>query len=237
MIETGNDIPETAERRIPTIQKILLIFLLIGYPLLSILFNIFSSGEEIEIESRMLQIYIPTILIHLLILGGLWLGMRKSGGSFAEIGLGKNDITFSNFLSGIIFFVAAFSLMIIIKGSIARSGYLPEKDFAYVLPTTFDEKLFWVGLSISAALFEEICFRGFIISRLKIISGNYLVAAVAGSLAFSMGHLYQGIMGVIITFIYGMLFSGLYIARKSVFPCIVAHFLQDFIVLFVVFNI
>jgi membrane protease YdiL (CAAX protease family) len=52
-----------------------------------------------------------------------------------------------------------------------------------------------------------------------------------------MGHLYQGVMGVIITFIYGMLFAGLYIARKSVFPCIVAHFLQDVLILFVVFDI
>ncbi|UCC78599.1 MAG: CPBP family intramembrane metalloprotease [Candidatus Zixiibacteriota bacterium] len=236
-MENGNDIIRPDDSGLPLTQKILLLFLLIGYPLLSILFNIIESGETVEIESRISQIYIPTFCIHLIILGGIWLGMKKSGGSLGELGLGNKDITFSNFLSGIIFFVGAFALMIIIKSSIARSGYLPDKDFAYVLPVTFDEKLFWVMLSVSAALFEEICFRGFIISRLKKISGNYLVGALAGSLAFSMGHLYQGTAGVILTFIYGMLFAGLYIARKSVFPCIVAHFLQDVIILFVVFDV
>ena len=236
-MENGNDIIKSTNSGLPAAQKVLLIFLLLGYPLLSILFNLFGTGETVEIESRMSQVYIPTFAIHLIIWGGIWRGMKKSGGGFTELGLGKKDITGSNLLSGIIFFVGAFALMIIIKSSIARSGYLPEKDFAYVLPVTLDEKLFWVMLSVSAALFEEICFRGFIISRLKILSGNYLIGALAGSLAFSLGHLYQGIAGVILTFIYGMLFAGLFIARKSVFPCIVAHFLQDVIILFVVFNI
>jgi membrane protease YdiL (CAAX protease family) len=221
----------------PTVQKIVLIFLLIGYPLLSILFNIIDSGDPAEIESKIYQIYIPTLGIQLLILGMVWLAIRKSGGDFSEMGLGRKDITFSNFLAGIIFFVGAFALMIIIKSSVARSGYLPEKDFAYVLPVTFGEKSFWVLLSLSAALFEEICFRGFIISKLKNMSGSYWVGALAGALAFSMGHLYQGITGVFLTFVYGMLFAGLFIARKSVFPCIVAHFLQDIIILFAVFNI
>ena len=236
-MENGSDIIKPNDSRLPAVQKLFLIFLLLGYPLLSILLNLFGSGDTLEIESRINQVYIPTLVIHVIILGGIWFGMKKSGGGLADLGMGKDDVTFANFLSGIIFFVGAFALMIIIKTSIARSGYLPEKDFAYVLPVTLDEKMFWVMLSVSAALFEEICFRGFIISRLKLISGNYLIGALAGSLAFSMGHLYQGIFGVIITFIYGMLFAGLYIARKSVFPCIVAHFLQDVIILFVVFDI
>jgi len=236
-VETENNITEPINFGLPVTQKIILLFLLVGYPLLSIIFNIISSGETVEIESRMNQVYIPTFAVHLLILGGVWMGIKKSGGNLADLGLGKKDISASNLLSGLIFFVGAFALMIIIKSSIARSGYLPEKDFAYVLPVTLDEKFFWVLLSVSAALFEEICFRGFIISRLKRLSGSYLIGALAGSLAFALGHLYQGTMGIIITFIYGMLFAGLYIARKSVFPCIVAHFLQDVIILFVVFDI
>jgi membrane protease YdiL (CAAX protease family) len=236
-MEMENDNPGSSEKSIPLLQNAFLIFFLLGYPLLSILMNLLGSGGEAEVESRILQVYIPTISIHLLILGALWYAMNKSGGGFDELGLGKKGITFSNFLSGLIFFVGAFALMIIIKGSIARSGYIPEKNFAYVLPVTLDEKLFWAGLSVSAALFEEICFRGFIISRLKLITGSYLIASLAGSIAFAVGHLYQGIMGIIITFIYGMLFAGLYIARGSVFPCIVAHFMQDIIILFVVFNI
>jgi membrane protease YdiL (CAAX protease family) len=236
-MEPGFKSQESGHEATPLPQKIILIFLLIGYPLISVLFNIFDSGDPAEIESKVLQIYLPTLCIQLLILGAVWLVIKKSGGDFSEMGLGKKDISFSNFLSGLIFFAGAFALMIIIKASIARSGYLPEKDFAYVLPSTPGEKTFWAFLAISAALFEEICFRGFIITRLKKIAGSYWIGALAGSLAFSLGHLYQGPAGVLLTFIYGMLFAGLFIARKSVFPCIVAHFLQDIIILFAVYNI
>jgi len=236
-MEKDNIVADPESGGLPAAQKAILYFLLIGYPVLSIVFNILDSGASAEIESKIIQVYIPTLAIQLLILGSVWLGMKKSGGSFSELGLEKKDITSSNLLSGLIFFVGAFALMIIIKSSIARSGYLPEKDFAFILPASPVEKAFWVLLSASAALFEEISFRGFIISRLKKISGSFWIGALAGSLAFSLGHLYQGIAGVLLTFIYGLLFSGLYVARQSVFPCIVAHFLQDAIVLVVVFNI
>lgn len=224
-------------RRLPPIRTAILIFLLVGYPLLSIVFKFIDAGGQKEIESKILDIYIPTLAIQIIILTGILLGLRKGGGSLSDIGLAKEDISFSNFISGLIFFVGAFFLMVIIKTSIARSGYLPEENIAYVLPVTIWEKVFWGMLAAGAALFEEIAFRGFVISEMKKVSGKYWIGAIAGSLAFSLGHLYQGIGGVLLTFIYGMLFSGLFIARKSVFPCIVAHFLQDFIILFVVFNI
>lgn len=224
-------------RRLPPIRMAILFFLLIGYPLLSIVFNFLDRGGSAEIESKILDVYIPTLAIQIALLSGILLGLKKGGGSLADIGLGKDDVSLSNFISGLIFFVGAFFLMIIIKTSLTRSGYLPEKDIAFILPVTAGEKIFWGILAASAALFEEIAFRGFVISEMKRISGGYWFGAVAGSLAFSLGHLYQGMGGVFLTFIYGMLFAGLFIARKSVFPCIVAHFLQDFIILFVVFNI
>jgi len=236
-MEPGIEPQESGHETTPVPQKVILIFLLVGYPLISILFNVIDSGDPAEIESKILQIYLPTLCIQLLILGAVWLGIMKSGDDFSDMGLGKRDISFSNFLSGLIFFAGAFALMIIIKSSIARSGYLPETDFGFVLPSTPGEKTFWAFLAVGAALFEEICFRGFIITRLKRIAGNYWIGALAGSLAFSLGHLYQGPAGVLLTFIYGMLFAGLFIARKSVFPCIVAHFLQDIIILFAVYNI
>jgi membrane protease YdiL (CAAX protease family) len=133
----------------------------------------------------------------------------------------------------VIFFIGAWALIIVIKGAVERGGYLPEKDFLYLLPSTITERIVWFFLSLGAALSEEITFRGFAISRLKTLTGSLWIGAVLSSAAFSIGHLYQGITGVFLTFIYGMLFAGLYIARRSVFPCIIAHFLQDAVILIV----
>jgi membrane protease YdiL (CAAX protease family) len=165
------------------------------------------------------------------IFGAVWVVLRRSGEQFTGIGLGRKDINWSNTIAGLIFFVGAWSLMIIIKGSMARSGYLPEKEFLHLLPATATEGTIWILLSAGAALSEEIAFRGYVITRLRILSGSYWIGAILGSAAFSLGHLYQGFVGVLLTFIYGMLFSGLFIARKSVFPCIIAHFLQDSMIL------
>jgi membrane protease YdiL (CAAX protease family) len=187
-----------------------------------------------EIESKILQIYIPAILLQSILITLVYISLRKNNEGLSSIGFGKADFNFGNAVSGVIFFIGASLLMFIIKNAFLRSGYLPPEEIDYILPITLIEKILWFILSLGAALSEEFGFRGFIISRTKILTNKYLAGAIIGSLAFSMGHIYQGISGVILTFIYGMLFAGLYIARRSLFPCVVAHFLQDIIVLFAV---
>ena len=221
---TGKQVP-------PPVQIYFLLILLLGYPSLSIVLNMLGSTSPEAITSKIKQVYLPVLFMQGVIFGAVWVVLRRSGGRFAGIGLGRKDINWSNTIAGLIFFVGAWSLMIIIKGSMARSGYLPEKEFLHLLPATATEGTIWILLSAGAALSEEIAFRGYVITRLRILSGSYWIGAILGSAAFSLGHLYQGFAGVLLTFIYGMLFSGLFIARKSVFPCIIAHFLQDSMIL------
>jgi membrane protease YdiL (CAAX protease family) len=231
--ENPIDGPQPKTRFIPQIQSYLLLFVLFGYPLVSLLLTRFNAVEPEAIASKISQVYLPALAVQLFMLLVVLSVMGRSKEGFAGIGLAKNDITWSNILSGIIFFIGAWTLIIVIKGAIERSGYLPDKEFLYLLPVTIPERIVWFFLSLGAALSEEITFRGFAISRMKLLSGSFLVGATLSSAAFSAGHLYQGPAGVILTFLYGMLFSGLYVARRSVFPCIIAHFLQDVIILFI----
>lgn len=217
---------------LPRLQAYLLIGILIVYPALAIVLNKVNAPDPSKITSRIQQIYLPAILLQAILLSAIYYVLKRTGASLAEIGLGREDINWSNALSGVIFFVGAWTFILIAKAAIERSGYLAGKDFLYVLPQTPPERIFWLALSLGAALSEEICFRGFAISRLKIVSGSYWAGALLSSAAFSMGHLYQGLSGVALIFVYGLLFSGLFVARLSVFPCIVAHFLQDALVLF-----
>ena len=226
--------PELSGRTVPKLQIAILLIFIILYPATSIIMGIINPPSPGEIESRILQIYLPAIILQTILITLVVLSLRRNGESLSAIGFGKNDFTISNTVTGIIFFVGAFTLMFIIKSAFTRSGYLPPEEIDYILPMTITEKSLWVVLSLGAALSEEFSFRGFVISRFKILTNKYLVGAIIGSLAFSMGHIYQGISGVILTFIYGMLFAGLYVARRSLFPCVVAHFLQDVIVLFVI---
>jgi uncharacterized protein len=216
----------------PSVQIYLLLFLLIGYPLLSVVMSLVNNPGTAKVTSRIGQIYLPSLLIQIIILTLVVLVLKRTATPLAAIGLSKDDVNWPNLVSALIFFVGAWTMILILRSAIVRSGYIPEKDFLYLLPRTLSEKGFWFALSIGAALSEEIAFRGYIITRLRILTGRYWMGAIVSSLAFSLGHLYQGLAGVILTFVYGLLFAGLFVARKSIVPGIIAHFLQDALVLF-----
>mgnify|MGYP006165842575 CR=1 FL=1 len=61
---------------------------------------------------------------------------------------------------------------------------------------------------LSAAIGEELLFRGFVFSQLQRVIGNkkYLIILFSAIL-FSLPHLYQGISGLIMTFLFGIIFA------------------------------
>jgi membrane protease YdiL (CAAX protease family) len=231
MLEPAPEFDTPAKQNLPAAQKTLLITLLVGYPALSILMNLGAYADSSNLSSRISQVYLPSLTVQLLMLAVILLVLWRTRTTLAEIGLSRDDINWSNALSGVIFFVGAWTVIIILRSAIQSSGFVPEKNFLYLLPRSGVEKIFWVILSLGAAFSEEITFRGFIISRFRILTGRDWHGALLSSLVFGLGHLYQGLAGVILTFTYGILFAGLYLARRSIFPCIVAHFLQDALIL------
>ena len=60
------------------------------------------------------------------------------------------------------------------------------------------------------------------------LPGDGLVAQLFGAC-----HAYQGIPGLIVITVYGALFALLYIRTGRIWPCIIAHFFQDFSALFI----
>ncbi|OGC89802.1 MAG: hypothetical protein A2W25_02865 [candidate division Zixibacteria bacterium RBG_16_53_22] len=224
---------DPAARAVPGAQRYLLLLILFGYPALSYILNQYNPIEPEKIISKISQVYLPALVIQLFMLLVVLTVIRRSEHDYGSLGLAKSDLTWSNVLSGVIFFFGAWAMIILIRGAVERSGYLPEKEFIFLLPVTATERIVWFFLSLGAALSEEITFRGFAVSRMKMLTGGYFIAATVSSAAFSMGHLYQGVAGVFLTFVYGMLFAGLFVARRSVFPCIIAHFLQDAMILIV----
>ena len=97
-------------------------------------------------------------------------------------------------------------------------------------PRTKKEKRWWLPLSISAGVCEEIIFRGafvFLVSRIFPDLSVYLVFLVVVIL-FGLGHFYQGTKGFIISTLVGAFFTLIYIASGSLIFVIAIHFLTDF---------
>jgi membrane protease YdiL (CAAX protease family) len=76
---------------------------------------------------------------------------------------------------------------------------------------------------------EETIFRGYLILRLKAITGNPVAAALLSAAIFSLGHGYEGSAGVLTVGVMGLAFAFVYMWRRSLVAPIVMHFLQDFI--------
>ena len=84
-----------------------------------------------------------------------------------------------------------------------------------------------ITLAILPAVFEELFFRGILLNSL--ISGGKLFAVILSSICFSIYHC--SISQLIYQFVFGLAFSLIAINSKSILPCIVAHFLNNFIIL------
>lgn len=90
----------------------------------------------------------------------------------------------------------------------------------------------WVG----AALGEELLMRGFLLNRLSDFIGRSKPAWIASlmihSIIFGMLHIYQGLAGIITTTFIAFVFGTIYlIAKKRLFPVILAHLLINTITL------
>lgn len=69
---------------------------------------------------------------------------------------------------------------------------------------------------ISAAIGEELLFRAFAFPQLKNLFGNKKVLIVIlSALMFCLPHLYQGIAGLIMTFVFGIAFALLYMRYQN----------------------
>jgi membrane protease YdiL (CAAX protease family) len=98
-----------------------------------------------------------------------------------------------------------------------------------ILPHTRRERALFALVALSAGLCEEIIFRGFLLAFLpQLIRGLPAGGAIlVSSGLFGLGHLYQGVKGIVGTAILGLLFGGLVVATGSLLLPIVAHSLID----------
>lgn len=206
---------------IPTI--LLLLFLLIGWPLLSFLLMKQSRLEmEAPLLNPALQLYLPTIIIEFLIFLLIILVLKRGGETLRNVGWG--DFNLKNLFIGIgfVFFANAILLTLSLILNIKQ-----PKEIEFLLPKTVTDKVFWIIMSLAAGVAEETGFRGYVLTKLNLFVKNWWITAIISSFFFGVGHFYQGWGGSVLTGIYGLLFCGLFIWRKSLAPCIIAHFLQD----------
>lgn len=119
----------------------------------------------------------------------------------------------------------------------ARQKYCAGiETLRFMLPVSSSERLWWILVSISAGVCEELFFRGFMPKFLSgELHGVWTMAPAAAwllsSVLFGLCHFYQGAGGIVRTAVGGLMFSLLAILTGHLLLPIVLHILVDLAVL------
>jgi membrane protease YdiL (CAAX protease family) len=175
--------------------------------------------------------YRLTIILHVVV-GSLpvvvWL---VPGRSLASLGLLVPNASVSFWLSaGAAALIVAFFVWqgrMLAQSAEARQvarGQLGRLE--QLLPHTERELSLFGVVSLSAGVFEEILYRGFLMWYAVQLMPIW-TAVIATSAAFGVAHVYQGAGGIIKTGVVGLVLATLYVLSGSLWIPIVLHWLTD----------
>ena len=178
--------------------------------------NIFlpSFAKEIHVRNALI---IEWILLAILLL--VWLP-KVENETLGSIGFGL--FKWRYLWMGVIAFVVATAALIFSGFVLEENGLEPIRSLQPVLETFSGFTLF--GLFITGTILEEIFYRGYLIERLSVLTGHVWLAGLVSWMAFSLVHLkFFGLGPTIDVSIISFMLVLLYMKEKSIWPCIIAH--------------
>lgn len=96
----------------------------------------------------------------------------------------------------------------------------------HFLPHTVAEYRHFVAVSCTAGIVEEVLYRGFVFWYLAFFLPLWAVVLVS-SVAFGLGHSYQGVSGMLRVTLIGLVFGAFYVLTGSIWLAMLAHTILD----------
>ena len=187
--------------------------------------------------SRVL-LYGGTFLTEFILIVIIWFGIRSRGVRMRDL-IGGRWETVEAFLLdvGIAlgFWIVALGLLFGLRIALGtvdihnmqKSIDETKRILGPLAPHSNLEAGLFVLLSVSAGLFEEIIFRGYLQRQFGALLRNAVVGIVASAVIFGLAHGYQGPRMMIVIGVFGAFFGILAHFRKSLRPGMMAHAFQD----------
>ncbi len=96
---------------------------------------------------------------------------------------------------------------------------------------TFDRSPLWLVVMIMfrAGIAEELFYRGYPIERFQAMGLGKLASAAIPLIIFGVGHYTGGVANILIALVMGGVLSGLYLWRRDLVTCMIAHTLVDLV--------
>ncbi len=179
------------------------------------------SVSDLANQNKMLLFITVEWVIALILLGIVLIWEKKT---LSSIGIKKMSL--GDFVWAVIaFFIGAISFILTIP-LVNALGL--ETTSGSILQLTEIPIPLRLGIVITAAITEEIQFRGYPIERLRDLTGSLFWGAAISYIIFVLLHIpFWGIGGTIQIGIWNIVVTLLYIKRRNLFSCMLMHFLND----------
>ena len=213
-----------------SVLDLLLLFIaVVAMPLLST-FAGRDLAKQMPEARRLIPRYWQTFVrgwIVVLIVVAVWHRLARP---FSELGLAPQLGTWdlaglsAVALGALVLFVQLFRIKSLPPERLERT--MRTLESMKVTPSTRGELAVFVLVAITAGIWEELLYRGFLIWFLVPLTGIG-GAMMLSSLAFGIGHNYQGPAGVVRTAIIGLGFAILYVLSGTLWWLMAAHAMMD----------
>jgi membrane protease YdiL (CAAX protease family) len=210
------------------VDHILFVIIAVGLPITSFVNMRFRLGRLPlpDLPAARMRAYQGVIVTQWVLVAAVlisWWVRRRAPG---ELGLTASAGWLS--LAAGVFVVAAVVLLVTQGRSLIDAPEYHERvrkrllGIWRLLPASREQWRLFIAVSITAGVCEEILFRGFAIRYLSTWF-SVPVAAVIASLAFGLGHTYQGPRGILITAALGGLLAAIYLLGGTLWPAMLLH--------------
>lgn len=208
-----------------------------------ILGNSFLGSSKLEhvgsgSHGSRLLLYGGTFVTELVLFLLIWFGIRLRGVRMREL-IGGRWNSVEDFLLDIglavgflvvslmLLFGLRIALGLVDLHNLQKSQAETMRVLGQLAPHSYLEAGFFVLLSVSAGLFEEIIFRGYLQRQCQALANSAVVGIIGAGIIFGLAHGYQGGRNMVVIAVFGIFFGILAYSRKSLRPGMIAHGMQD----------
>lgn len=185
--------------------------------------------------------FISAALIYLFVIGWLSLWLRKSG--WRLIGLSRPTSWLCTIGIGAVVGLVYQAVSIWLVVPLLHQLTNEPLDLSQVTTVHNNVSLLILWLTVSwtiGAFGEEMVYRGYLLNRvadlLRHSRAGWVIGLIGSSVLFGFGHVYQGITGILETFLFGCVMAGLYLTgRRNLWLLVIAHGVYDTAALVLIF--
>jgi membrane protease YdiL (CAAX protease family) len=190
---------------------------------------ILAVGMVLAVLASALDMIVPPIGIPVALFV-TWLTMRLTGGGWSTLGMGRPRSWVLTIVLGLGFgLLWQLSFILIIGPLMEGSDSGPDLSRFEAIKGNLQMLAVYLGVSWTTAGFgEEIVWRGLILGGLgRLLGGGraaWTVSLMLMAVLFGALHFYQGVVGMLLTGVTGLVLGILYLAtRRNLWVTIIAH--------------